>query len=121
MQAAWRASSSHACVSAPARTRRLFIARRCRAAGAQLGVGVIVNHGAVVDHDCEVGSFSHIAPRAALSGAVRVGSRVLLGTGACVLPGLSICDDVVVGAGAVVHEHLTQAGVYAGVPARRIQ
>lgn len=91
------------------------------AAGARLGVSVIVNHGAVVDHDCEVGSFTHIAPRCALGGAARVGSRVMLGTGTCVLPGVRICDDVVTGAGAVVHRDITLPGVYVGVPARRIK
>jgi acetyltransferase-like isoleucine patch superfamily enzyme len=80
---------------------------------------VIVNHGAVVDHDVRVGDFSHIAPRAGLGGGVTVGKRVLIGTGACILPGLAICDDAVIGAGAVVHQDVVEAGVYAGVPARR--
>ena len=91
------------------------------APGASLGSCVIVNHGAVVDHDVQVGEFSHIAPRAALGGGVVVGRRVLVGAGASVLPGIRIADDVVVGAGAVVIEHLDQPGVYAGVPARRLK
>lgn len=32
------------------------------APGAQVGLCVIVNHGAIVDHDCAVDVFSHIAP-----------------------------------------------------------
>ena len=91
------------------------------APGAELGTSVIVNHGAVVDHDCVVGEFSHIAPRSALGGAVRVGRHVLVGSGATVLPGLRIADDVVIGAGAVVCDDLPHAGVYAGVPARRLR
>ncbi|MBC7605294.1 MAG: sugar O-acyltransferase, partial [Ramlibacter sp.] len=43
------------------------------AAGASLGKSVIVNHGAVVDHDVVIGEFSHVAPRAALGGNVVVG------------------------------------------------
>jgi len=88
---------------------------------ASLGRSVILNHGAVVDHDVRVGDFSHIAPLAALGGGVQIGRRVLIGSGACVLPGLRIADDVVVGAGAVVCTHLDEAGVYAGVPARRLR
>lgn len=88
---------------------------------AQLGLAVIVNHGAVVDHDVTVGDFSHIAPRAGLGGAAQVGRRVLVGTGASVLPGLTICDDVTIGAGAVVHADVTQPGVYLGIPARRVK
>lgn len=88
--------------------------------GAELGMAIIVNHGAVVDHDAKVGDFSHIAPRATLGGGVDVGCRVLIGTGAVVLPGIRIADDVVVGAGAVVCGDITEAGTYAGTPARRI-
>ena len=88
---------------------------------ATLGRSVILNHGAVVDHDASVGDFSHVAPLAALGGGVKVGRRVLIGSGARVLPGLRIADDVVVGAGAVVCTHLDEAGVYAGVPARRLR
>ena len=87
---------------------------------AQIGMGVIINHGAVVDHDVEIGAFSHIAPNAALGGHVKIGQRVLIGAGAVVLPSIMVGDDITVGAGAVVHEHLTEPGIYAGIPARRI-
>lgn len=91
------------------------------APGARIGVAVIVNHGAVVDHDAQVGDFSHIAPLATLGGGVRVGARVLVGAGANVLPGVCICDDVVVGAGAVIRSDISMPGVYAGLPARRVR
>ena len=88
---------------------------------AAVGVSVIVNHGAVVDHDVRVGDFSHIAPLAALGGGAQLGRRVLVGSGASVLPGVRIGDDVVIGAGAVVAHDLPEAGTYAGVPARRMK
>lgn len=101
--------------------RGCFIAAQAVvAAGASLGVSVIVNHGAVVDHDVSIGDFCHIAPLAALGGGVRIGRRVLVGSGASILPGVRIGDDVVIGAGAVVLQDLPLAGVYAGVPARRL-
>lgn len=87
---------------------------------ARLGEGVIVNSSAVVEHDVTVGDFSHIAPGAILGGGVRVGRRVLVGTNATVLPGVAVGDFVTIGAGAVVAADLPEAGVYAGVPARRI-
>lgn len=89
--------------------------------GARLGTGVIVNHGAVVDHDVAVGDFSHIAPLAALGGGARIGQRVLVGSGTNVLAGVRVGDDIVIGAGAVVVNNLTEPGVYAGVPARRLK
>ena len=45
-----------------------------------------------------------------------VGNRVSIGSNATLLP-VSICDDVVIGAGAVVTRDLTTPGVYAGNPA----
>jgi sugar O-acyltransferase (sialic acid O-acetyltransferase NeuD family) len=99
-----------------------FIAAQAIVApGARLGTAVIVNHGAVVDHDVMVGDFSHIAPLVALGGGVQIGRRVLVGSGASVLPGVRIGDDVVIGAGAVVTRHLPEPGVYAGVPAARLK
>ncbi len=99
-----------------------FIAAQAVVApGALIGRAVIINHGAVVDHDVVVGEFSHIAPGAVLGGGVQVGRRVLVGAGATVLPGIRIADDVTIGAGAVVADPIEQAGVYAGVPARRMK
>jgi len=47
-----------------------------------------------------------------------VGDRVSIGTNATIMP-VSICDDVVIGAGAVVTKDITESGIYAGNPARR--
>lgn len=49
-----------------------------------------------------------------------VGNRVSIGSNATILP-VRICDDVVIGAGAVVTRDITQPGVYAGNPARRLR
>jgi acetyltransferase-like isoleucine patch superfamily enzyme len=47
----------------------------------------------------------------------RLGNRVSIGSNATLLP-VSICDDVVIGAGAVVTRDIERPGVYAGNPAR---
>lgn len=49
--------------------------------------------------------------------STKIGSRVSLGSNATILP-VSICDDVVVGAGAVVTKDINKPGIYAGNPAR---
>jgi acetyltransferase-like isoleucine patch superfamily enzyme len=49
-----------------------------------------------------------------------VGNRVSIGSNATILP-ISICDNVVIGAGSVVTKHITKPGVYAGNPARLIR
>lgn len=48
-----------------------------------------------------------------------IGDRVLIGSNATILP-VRICNDVVIGAGAVVTKDITASGIYAGNPARRL-
>lgn len=52
--------------------------------------------------------------------ATTIGNRVSIGSNATILP-INICDDVVIGAGAVVTKTITEAGVYVGNPARKIK
>ena len=49
-----------------------------------------------------------------------IGNGVSIGSNATILP-VSICDHVVVGAGAVVTRDITRPGIYAGNPARLIR
>lgn len=85
-----------------------------------LSTGVIVNTGAIVEHGASVGAFSHISTKAVVNGDCTIGAGVLIGSGAIVLQGKRVCDGATVGAGSVVTRHITEAGVYVGVPARRI-
>jgi acetyltransferase-like isoleucine patch superfamily enzyme len=50
----------------------------------------------------------------------RIGNRVSIGSNATIMP-VTICDDVVIGAGAVVTKSITQPGIYAGNPARLLR
>jgi acetyltransferase-like isoleucine patch superfamily enzyme len=50
----------------------------------------------------------------------RVGDRVSIGSNATILP-VTICDDTVIGAGAVVTKDIGEPGFYAGNPARLIR
>ncbi len=49
-----------------------------------------------------------------------IGNNVSIGTNATILP-VRICDNVVIGAGSVVTKDITEPGVYAGNPARKIR
>ncbi len=89
--------------------------------GTSVGNGVILNTHCSVEHDCEIGSFTHIAPGAILSGGVVVGREVLVGANAVVCQNKLIGDGCVIGAGAVVTTDCTDSGTYVGVPARRIK
>ena len=50
----------------------------------------------------------------------KLDNKVYIGSNSTILP-VSICDDVVVGAGSVVTKNITESGTYAGNPARRLK
>jgi acetyltransferase-like isoleucine patch superfamily enzyme len=52
--------------------------------------------------------------------ATKIGDHVSIGSNATILP-VEICDDVVIGAGAVVTKNIVEPGNYAGNPARKIR
>ncbi len=49
-----------------------------------------------------------------------IGNKVSIGSNATILP-VRICDEVVIGAGAVVTKDINEPGVYVGNPARKIK
>lgn len=88
---------------------------------ARIGMHCIINTGAVIEHDNFLDDYVHVSPNVALAGTVHAGRRVHVGVGACVKNNVTITDDVTVGAGAAVVKDITEAGVYVGVPARRMR
>lgn len=84
-----------------------------------IGTDCFVSHGAKFVNDL----FSRGGPAnrdRTLWRATRIGNRVSIGTNATIL-GVNICDDVVIGAGSVVSKDITEPGIYAGVPARKLR
>lgn len=53
-------------------------------------------------------------------GLVTIGSNVFVGENTTILPGVSVCDNVIIGANSLVSKSLDANGVYAGCPARFI-
>ena len=84
-----------------------------------IGDDCFIGHGVMFIND----TFSTGGPargRRELWRHTKVGNRVSIGSGASILP-VEICDDVVIGAGAVVTKDITLSGSYAGNPARLIR
>ena len=86
-------------------------------AGVRIGIGTIVNSAASVDHDCNVGQYCHVAPRACLAGDVTVGDHTHVGIGATVIQNVRIGERVIVAAGAVVIANIPDNALAKGVPA----
>lgn len=85
---------------------------------AQIGSDCFIGHGVVFINDTFEGGERAGGRRHLWKEAV-VGRRVLIGSNATILP-VRICDDVVIGAGAVVTHDITRPGTYAGNPARPV-
>jgi acetyltransferase-like isoleucine patch superfamily enzyme len=106
--------------------RGAIIGKRCRIQShaficdlVTIGDDCFISHGAMFINDL----FAIGGPARGdrqLYCATRIGNHVTIGTNATVLP-VSICDNVVVGAGAVVTHDITEPGIYAGNPARLLR
>lgn len=86
----------------------------------EIGEHCIINTCAVVEHDNAIEDYAHLSPGVKLSGSVTVGRNTWIGTGASIKNNVEICGKVIVGAGSVVIESITEEGTYAGVPVRKI-
>ncbi|MGO7050412.1 acyltransferase [Rhizobium johnstonii] len=82
----------------------------------EIGEDCFIGHGVVFVNDLFSGGGPARGNRE-LWKETRIGNRVSIGSNATVLP-VQICDDVVIGAGAVVTRDITISGTYAGNPAR---
>jgi methionyl-tRNA formyltransferase/acetyltransferase-like isoleucine patch superfamily enzyme len=84
-----------------------------------IGDECFISHGAMFINDTFSGGGPAQGNRE-LWKSTRIGNRVMIGTNATILP-VTICDDVVVGAGSVVTKDITEPGIYAGNPARKLR
>ena len=84
-----------------------------------IGENCVVSHGAMFINDPFRGGGPARGDRSLWEATV-IGDRVSIGTNATILP-VTICDDVVIGAGAVVTRDIREPGAYAGNPARKIR
>lgn len=81
-----------------------------------IGRDCTIAHGVMFINDL----FAHGGPARGnkhLWKSTHIGDRISIGSNATILP-VTICDDVVIGAGAVVTKNITTPGTYAGNPAR---
>jgi acetyltransferase-like isoleucine patch superfamily enzyme len=84
-----------------------------------IGDNCFVGHGVVFINDL----FSEGKPAEGnklLWKSTKIGNSVSIGSNATILP-VSICDNVVIGAGAVVTKDIKVKGIYAGNPAKKIK
>ena len=84
-----------------------------------LGDDTVVAHGVMFINDL----FSTGGPAKGnkdLWRATKIGNNVSIGSNATILP-VTICDNVVIGAGSVVTKDIIESGIYAGNPAKKMR
>ena len=86
----------------------------------KVGIGCIVNNGAIIEHDCMVGNYVNICPKFAMAGHSSIGYKSYLGIGSTVIDDIRIGNRVTVGAGAVVVSNISDNIVAIGVPAKKM-
>ncbi len=82
-----------------------------------IGPGVMIHTANHITDDLE----SPIADQGWVTGPVRIGRNCWIGMGAIILPGVTLAEGVIVGAGAVVTKDLDAFTVNVGNPARPVK
>ena len=105
--------------------RGVIIGRRCKIQShaficelVTIGDDCFISHGAMFINDLFVTGGPAGKPE--LWRSTKLGNHVSVGTNATILP-VTICDHVIIGAGAVVTKDVTVSGIYAGNPARLLR
>jgi acetyltransferase EpsM len=86
-----------------------------------LGRHVIVNTMASVDHDSQLNDFVHIAPGCRVAGNVQLKEGVFGGIGSSYVPGITVGNWSIIGAGAAVTRSIPEGVTAVGVPAKIIK
>jgi galactoside O-acetyltransferase len=94
--------------------------------GVIIGDGVSLSPGSKIftatdDPSLEMVTNPQIADRMGTIGQVQIGDYSSIGANSVILPGVTIEDEVQVGALSLVKNSLRRNGVYAGVPAKYIK
>ncbi|HEY6977114.1 MAG TPA: acetyltransferase [Chitinophagaceae bacterium] len=84
----------------------------------KIGKAVICNSGCIIEHECIIENYVHIAPGAVLAGNVFVGESSFIGANAFVKQGIKIGKNVTVGAGSVILKNVEDNTIVYGNPAK---
>ena len=80
-------------------------------AGATIGAHSIVNTGAIVEHDCSIGEYNHLAPKSLLCGQVKTEPDVFIGANSTVINNLTLKRNSIIAAGSVMRNNVDENSI----------
>ena len=86
----------------------------------KLGRHSHLNLNTTVGHDVVLGDFFTSATNVSISGICELGTCVYFGSNSAIKQGLHVCDDVIIGMGAMVVKSINSPGTYVGAPVQKI-
>lgn len=93
----------------------------CVNAEVKIGKHCIINTGSVIEHDCIIEDYVHIAPSVTMAGNITVKKRAQIGIGSRIIPGVTIGEDAIVGAGAVIIKDVPAGATVVGNPGKIVK
>lgn len=84
---------------------------------AKIGIGAICNTHSIIEHECVIGDFVHVAPGAVVCGNVKIGENSFVGAGSVIRENITIGNNVIIGAGSVVVKNIPDNVKVMGNPA----
>lgn len=76
----------------------------------------IINTGSIIEHECYIGQFAHVAVSATLCGGVKLEEGVFIGSNATVIQGVEIGMNSIIGAGTLVLNDVSPNSTVVGIP-----
>jgi sugar O-acyltransferase (sialic acid O-acetyltransferase NeuD family) len=86
-----------------------------------IGDNCLIYNGTIIAHDSHISSNTILSPGVQIAGFCQINQHVVLGIGTVVSDNIQICENVKTGAGTVIIKHITESGLYIGVPAKKIK
>jgi maltose O-acetyltransferase len=93
--------------------------------------GVIIGKNCLISSNCGISSYNHVQNSSDRPGnthedykyskPVKIGDNVWIGMNACILPGVEIGDNSIIGSGSIVTKNIPPNEIWIGNPARFVR
>jgi len=86
-----------------------------------IGKCCIINSSSIVEHDNTIGDFVHLSPHVACAGNIKIQNYTHIGIGTCIIQGITIGSNSIIGAGSVVIKDIKSKILAYGNPCKAIK